>query len=712
MGKKKESAKSPDQKVRDFLDEAMKRLKKGFEADSHNRRESLEDIDFLNGEQWDAAEKKRRKTAGRPALVINHLNKYVDQIVGDMRQNRARVKVRPVDSKSDINLAKIRGGLIANIEYQSSAESIYDEAGTSMVECGYGAWRVLTRYTEENPFLQEAYLEIIPNPFVVVMDPDAKDFMYADANWGFILDRMPEDEFRKEYPGADVPPESLGSDEGLGYEHWYSDKNVTIAEYFVREKKKTPMCQMQDGQVLTEEDAADLKQDWLNRFGPILAVNPEAEVPPEPVIVNTRDAEVYKIRHYKITASEILSENDIDGEVFPGKYIPIILVRGKKRNKEGKTFIRGLVREAKDPQRIINYWESAGAEVVALAPKAPWIGTPKQFEGFENDYASANIENYPFLKYNPDPDAQNTPPRRVGMGEVPVAIFTQIQRANENLKSVIGMFNRDVGDTGPEVTGRAILAAQKPGETATYAYPDNLSKAIAHSGKIINEIIPEIYDTERDIRVRQFDDSETFVPINTTAKSALSLIEANPERYQGMDVTALRKALKKGGDATFNDMTAGKYDVVITVGPSYSTQRQEAAQNLLTLVNAAPRIMEVAGDLVVSNLDFKDADELSSRLRKTLPPGLAKPREGDEPEKPLPPTPQQQLEMSKLEFQKAKTEAEKERLKIQQVKLLKESQETKGNIRKEILSALQELFGKDHPADHVIDGMKGQHIEM
>jgi len=700
------SKKSLEQKERDFLDTAMKRLKTGVDADSHNRREAVEDLNFLNGQQWDDAELKRRKVSGRPALMVNHLNKYVDQIVGDMRQNRARVKVRPVDSQSNVAVAKIRSGLISNIEYVSSAENIYDAAGTSMVECGYGAWRVLTRYTEENPFLQEAYLEGIPNPLVVIMDPDAKDFMYADAKWGFILQKMPEDDFKREYPGRDLPPESLGTEEGLGYEHWYSDSSVTIAEYFIREKVKKTMCLMENGDVLTKEEADALVAEWEAGNGLTLPGN---ETPP-PVIKQERDAETYQIKHYKITASEILNKNGIDGEVFPGKYIPLVLVRGKTRNIEGKTYVRGLIREAKDPQRIINYWETSSAEIVALAPKSPWIGTPKQFEGFENDYASANVENYPFLKYNPDPDALNTPPRRVGMGEVPVAIFSQVQRANENLKSVIGMFNRDVGDVGPEVTGRAIIAAQKPGDTATFVYPDNLSKAIAHSGRIINEIIPEIYDTERDVRVRHFDDTESFVPINTTAQSAIQAMQSDPDRYMGMDVKGLQNMVKKGGDATFNDMTVGKYDVVITTGPSYSTARQEAAENMLRLVNADPRIMGVAGDIVVRNLDFKDADELESRMRKTLPPGLAKPKEGDEPPTPQPPSPEQQIKMEELNLAKLKTGAETERLKIQKTKLLKEAQETKGNIRKEILAVLSELHAPHHPADDVIGQGGGQGI--
>ena len=159
---------------RAFLDLATKRLKREIDADEHNRQAAVEDLKFLNGDQWDPAEEQRRRLRGRPCLKTNELPKYVNQVVGDMRHNRARIKVRPIDSAGDVNIARIRSGVIANIEYLSNAEAIYDYAGEMATSCGLGAWRALTRYTEENPFLQEIYLERIKNPFLVYLDSIGK----------------------------------------------------------------------------------------------------------------------------------------------------------------------------------------------------------------------------------------------------------------------------------------------------------------------------------------------------------------------------------------------------------------------------------------------------------------------------------------------------------------------------------------------------------
>jgi hypothetical protein len=684
--------KSKDQ---EFIDTAVKRLKKGVDAVEHNITASIEDLRFLNGDQWDEAEKQRRKIRGRPALQINLLPKYVDQVVGEERENRPRCKVKPRDSRADVRIAKIREGIIWDTEYQSNAEAIYDFACEMQTSCGYGGWRILTRKTEENPFLQEIYMESVKNPFLVIFDPKCKDAVNADAKWAFILEKIPRDEFEEEYPGHELPGEPLKAGKGQAYENWFDEDTVTVAEYFVVEEEKKTVCLMQDGEVLPEDEAKQKVADF-KLMQKALAKQPaipptgapgQPQQPEEPKIVDTAETIEHKVKHYVITALEILE----GPEDFPGKYIPLVVVKGKERNIEGKTYVRGLIRDAKDPQRLMNYWETSGAEVVALAPKSPWIGTAKQFEGYENDFAAANTENFPYLKYNPDGDAP--PPSRVGMGDVPVAIFTQTARAEEHVKATIGMYNADMGDKGPERTGAAIRLRQKPGDVSTFAFIDNLSRAIAHSGKIINEMIPYVYDTERDVRLRNVDDTEAFVPVNTSAGSALERIQGNPERYAGMNVDELKRQIRqKGVSAKYNDLTVGKYNVVITIGPSYTTAREEASTNMLALVQANPKLMQIAGDLVVQNMDFKDADVLADRLRKLLPPGLVQPRPGEPPVPQMPPPPQVQVQMAKLKNEEMRLQIEKTKLDVAKLKLLNEVQNSKGEHKKLILSVLSELF--------------------
>lgn len=715
-------------KEKEFIESVVKRHDKALKADKHNRDAALDDLKFANPgdpQQWNQSNINDRKNDGRPYLTINLFPQYINQIVGDIRHNRPRAKIRPDDAVADVHMARIREGIISDCEYQSNSDYIYVEAANMMTTCGYGAWRILTRPTEENPFIQEMYDELVENPFAVIMDPNSKCPVYSDAEWGFIRSRMSREDFEERYPGAEIPGDPLKANEGITSENWWDQDNITVVEYFVRKKAKKTMCQMQDGSVLEEKDANELieKAQAAAQAAPVPAPttgapvpagqpalsNPPATppgmiappaggpvIPPLPSIVRKRDTEVTTIKHYKLTAASILSKNGLEGEDFPGRYIPIILLTGNRTNVEGKRYISGLVRNAKDPARNVNYWYTSAAERIALEPKAPWIGTPRQFEGFEEDYAQANTKNFPMLKYNMDVESgiPAPPPQRMGPGQIPAALFTQLQTSLALFESAIGMNKSDLGGAGPERTGAAITARQKPGDIRTFSYIDNLARGIQHSARVKNEMIPSLYDTKRDVRLRNIDDSETWVPVNTTAGEAYKTIKANPDRYKGLNTTKLVAAIQRHGpDAKFNDMSAGRYSVRVTVGPSYATQRAESAETMLRLVNTLPRQMGMAADIIVENLDIKDSDVLAERLRKMLPPGMAKPKPGQEPSPPPPPSPQMQLVAGKMKTEQAKQQKEMLKTKVEMVRLLKETKETDREVRKQILDVLAEVTG-------------------
>jgi hypothetical protein len=757
---------APSAKARALLDLAMERLKKCVDAESDNRDAAIEDLEFANGDQWPAAERERRSRSNRPCLQFDLLSKYIDQVVGDMLHNQQSIKVRPDDVKADIEIAKIRQGIINQIVYKSNFNGIKKYAGRQQVTCGYGAWRVLTRYTEENPFLQEAYLATIRNPFLVYLDPDAREPFGADAKYGFVLEKMDQATFKEKYPKGKWPTETLDVGPGLGSEHWYDGDTVTVAEYFTVEPEEVVMVQLESGEAVTQARFDEMVAEWHERNAALVAQIPAAvssnvpgpppgamQVPPphlqapppaggagpqpvpsfpaspspmmlpmagriqagieslgpQPRAVRTRKVERNILRHRVITAYEILDGGE-EGKRFPGKYIPVVMLKGKELNIEGKDYVYGLIRRAKDPQKMFNYWYSAAAEYIALAPKTPWIGTARQFEGYEKDYAAANVENFPFLKYNADPDTQ-TPPQRNSAPQIPDAFFAQMQKAEDLIKSTIGLFNADVGDRGSEQTGAAILARQRPGDVGSYEFAVNMAAAVEHTGRILNEIIPEIYDSERDVRLRFHDETETFAPINTTLGAAAKAVKNNPEAYKGLDAAKLGTMLAKEGEsARFNDITTGHYDVVVTTGPSYATQRQEASQALLALMQAAPERMSVALDLVVKNLDFKDADELEARLRKPLlAQGIIKPRAGEEVQPP-PPDPKAQSEMAQAQarVQAAQLAVQRESLRVQeatirvQAEVAKIQAETGRKIDTTILDAIEK------ERKHSIEAMRVQ----
>ena len=744
--------KSNSRKEREFLDAVMKKRQRASDADDHNRTAAIEDLNFANNEQWTNDEKKRRSDRGRPCLTLNKLTKYIRQVVGDILHNTPSIKFVPVDSHGDVNLATIRQGLVSSIQYNSDAESIYDYSANMLVTCGYGAWRVITKFTDDNPFNQEILLELIKNPFLVYLDPACKNKFGLDARWGFVLSRLNKEDFEARFPDSTFEVSGGGmSGKGISAEAWYDRETVTVAEYFeIKDREETKIL-LDDGRVLSESEFKDLTEKWERRHGavidalesqiaggppppkvedggslgraaspttpqqapsplpapapqmppspqpalpsapvpppqqggmpapggaPVPAMKPGPPPPPRPMEVSRRTVKVPEVRHWILTADEII-EGGLEGDVVSGRHIPIVLVKGPEISIEGKSYVYSLIRHAKDPQKLINYWNSAAAEVVSNSPKAPFMVTPKQVEGHETSYAMSNVDNQPFLYYNNDSEVPG-PPSRLAPMQVPAAMLEQIRLGEENLKDVIGMFNADIGAKGSEQTGAAILARQRPGDISTYIFAKILNGAVAATGKIINEQIPEVYDTERDVQIRRTDERESFVPVNTTVGEALKRIKRNPERYAGLDASKLVDAIHASGpDTPFNDITSGKFGVRATSGPSYATQRQESAQLLLQLAQAMPDQMKLAADLIIENLDFKDADELSGRLRKPLVlQGVVPPRPGEKQLPPPPPSPQVMLaqvkmenEKLKLQQQNLKSQQELLRLEIEKIRL-------------------------------------------
>jgi hypothetical protein len=278
---------------------------------------------------------------------------------------------------------------------------------------------------------------------------------------------------------------------------------------------------------------------------------------------------------------------------------------------EGKRHFISLTRWAKDPQQMFNYWRTASTELVALAPKAPFIGPKGAFNTDQNKWATANNISYPYIEY----DGAVAPQRQPFAGP-PAGALQEALNASDDMKAVMGIYDAALGARSNETSGRAILQRQRESDTATFNYIDNLARAIRHAGRVLVDLIPKVYSAPRIIRVIYEDGTNESVPINQEfvpdqAKSPQSkMYEAGKEQEQVQGLTKIY------------DITAGKYDVTCEVGPSFSTKREEAASQMMELGKMFPPMMQVAGDLLVKNLDWPGADDIAARMKAMLPPQL------------------------------------------------------------------------------------------
>lgn len=570
----------------DVVKTAVKRFKLAEEAENDTRKRALEELKFRAGDQWPDNIKQERALQHRPCITINQLPKFIRQVTNDARQNRPSIKVLPT-ADATMETAEVINGICRQIQSSSQADVAYDTACDQQVSIGFGYFRVLTEYCYDDSFDQEVKIKRIKNPFTVYFDPGAQEHDYSDAKWCFIVSDIPCDEFYADYDGkkkADYQLEATGNTQP----DWMNEEYIRVAEYFRIEETPKKIYLLRDKRVIDDAEKQQLEEAGI-----------------EIDIVNERMTVERKVIWSKITALEELKTQE-----WPGRYIPIVPVLGEDYDIDGKRVIRGMVSDSMDAQRLYNYNSTAFTEALALAPKAPFVMAEGQDEGYERFWDNANTKAYSRLVYKPITiGEQIAPPPQRNSAEPPVkALALGIRQASEDLKGTTGIYDASMGAKGNETSGRAILARQQEGDTANFHYIDNLSRAIRYLGIILIDLIPKIYDAERVVRILHEDGESELIQVNSYFED-------------------------QKGERRIYDLTAGKYDVTVVTGPSFTTRRQEAAQAMVEVTQSYPKLMEVAGDLMIKNMEWPGAQEISERLKKLLPQELTQ-EEGEEPQIP------------------------------------------------------------------------------
>jgi hypothetical protein len=649
---------------RDILAQARKDWTAAEERERHNIKLAYEDLEFLAGDdlsQWPEKQKKEREAEGRPTLQINQLPQFVHQITGDIRQMKPAIKVVPVDSQADEKVADLRGGLIRYIENRSDASAIYFRTADSQVACGIGHWRVLTEYADSSTFNQEIRIAPIEDGVAVLWDPDSMLPNREDARFCFVPVDMSRNAFEAAYPGITA---SDFDDEHWSHNNdWYTDDHVRVAEYWVKKPTKKQLALDSDGSISDVTNADESVMAYHKSKGSR---------------IEWRDST--KVCRYLITASNVLE----GPEDWPGRFIPIVPVVGEEIRIGRKLLRKGIVRDAKDPQRMSNYFHSAHTETVALQPKAPFMVTETNVAKYQSTWEQANAKNFPYLPYEPDTKNGGAAPQRVQPPVSSQGVLDGLAMAKEDLRSVIGIYDASLGRQSNETSGKAILARQKEGDVGSYLYIDNFARAVRHTGNIINDLIPHVYDTERTIRIMGEDGKIDILEIN---------------KANGID--------PQSGETVFNhDITTGSYDIVAQIGPSYSTRREEAKEGMTAFVQAAPETAPLILDLVAKAQDWPMADDIAKRIRTMLPPQVLAMEEaekqGMDPEQARqavaeqmqpPPDP-------KVMEAQAKMELEGQRLQFEQEKAAAEMQSEQAKLSMEAQFKQAELEQKERIANN------------
>ena len=580
-------------KDQDLYKQLCDTIKVDIEAKTEERELMRDDQRFAAGDQWPETIRKKREAEERPIQTVNRLPAFIDQIVGDARQNKPSIKVHAGED-GDEYTALIYDGLIRAIQNESNADFAYDTAVENTACFGFSAWRVKTDYESEDSFNQIICIERVTDPLSVYFDKNSQLPDYSDARHVTVRVKMTKDDYKQRWPQRE---ESECKFDDFTNDWTMGKDQVIIAEHWYKVEEKATLYAVQDFEGNTTVTLERPEQGFN--------------------VVNQRETTITKIKCCMISGAGILETTD-----WAGKHLPIVGVNGKEDLVDGKRTLRGLVRFAKDPQRMYNYWRTIDTEQKALSPKAPILVTAKQIEGYEQQWQNSLTSNAPYLIVNDVPSAAM--PQRINAGIVDKGATEAALMCVDEMKSTTGIFSASLGEQDNEKSGKAILAQQRKGDTANFAYIDNIARAIKWTGKIIIDLIPKIYDAARVVSVMGADGTKKLEKINQ-----VRMINGEPKLI---------------------DLSVGRYDLVVTQGASYATKRIEALNMYMEMVRSNPALMEIGGDLIIKAMDWDGSEELAERFKKMLPPQLQDHEDEDGEQKQLPPEVQQMIEQGKQQI--------------------------------------------------------------
>ena len=554
------------------IDEAIKFLEFANDADTMNRQEALEDLKFVNGDQWPIELQNSRNLESRPVLTINKLDGYCRQVVNQIRQQRPHPRVHGMNNQADAKIAEVIQGIIRHIEANSNADNAYDTAADYAVRMGWGFIRVRTDYIDEKSFEQEIYIDPVDNPFTVYFDPESVLPDGSDAERCLITTMMRKADFKKMYPDAE---DENFTQRGTGdsQNEWITKEDIRLAEYFYTVREKETLLLLSDGTSIFESEFKKQEQLFVG-----------AGIYP----IDERPSMRKRIKYCKLTACEILEEGE-----WAGKYLPIVPVYGRHCIIGDKRKKFGMVRHAKDAQRMYNFWQTSTTESIALAPKAKWLLAEGQDEGHENEWAMANIKSFPVLRYK-QTDIEGrpaNPPQRLQPEPPPDGILSATAIIDNDIKTLMGIFDPAQLKQG-NISGKALNGQQQQVDLSNFDFYDNLTKSQCQVARLIIDLIPKIYDTQRVMRIIGEDNKPQMVTVN----------EFDP----------VEQVIR-------NNLAVGMYDVVMDTGPGYNSKREAAVEAMTPILAAQPQLIGQIGDLWFRNMDFPNADLIADRLATLNP---------------------------------------------------------------------------------------------
>ncbi len=557
--------------------------------------------------QWEASAlaARNQEITPRPSLVINLCRQFSYLVTNEAAKMKVGGKILPVGMGANEKTAEIYEGLVRAIQRTSNADAAYDHGLQDAVNGGYGAFRVVPEYESDDSFDQCLKIKRIMDATSVRWDNNSTEPDFSDMMVCSFSEQMTKNAFEQEY-GKDALKFYTVSNTPDA-DAWGDKDGPVVTEFWYIEMKPETLFQ------LTEMDESGIPRTaWASEL-----VSAGGDVPDESIAMESvgfkegelgpeevfepisRESKRRYVKWCKLAGGRVLKKVD-----WPGYWIPIFLIAGREVVVDGLHKFVSMIRPMKDSQRVYNYTRSSQVERLALAPKSPWIAPEDAISPQEKKkWDTANTKNYSVLKYKQYDDQgrqQNKPERGQPISSDP-ALTEEAQITTNELKAVTGKYDPSVGKNQGDQSGKAIIALQDQGDTATFDFINNRNTAIEHCMRVIVDLIPYYYDTPRQIMIVNGEDKQELVTINSKHQNA-------------------------NGETINHDLTVGKYKLAYEVGPDRKTRLQANAEMMQGLAQAVPQAGMTRPDLLYkqlaasNGLDPQLTTEMEESLRAMLPP--------------------------------------------------------------------------------------------
>jgi hypothetical protein len=556
----------------EFLATARQRFEDCSADEKSIREQALLDLKFVIGDQWDATVKNERVTKGRPALTFNRCHTFVQQVSNEARQNKPQIKF-VVGDGGDKDTADVKEGIARHIQYSSDAQIAYETAVEYSAGGSFGYFGFITDFCDDDSWDQDLKVRPFYDPSAVygVLIPSC---FGMEPQFAFVIEELPVSEYKRQYDTDDI--DEVGWDQAAKLSNgWIGTETVRIAEYWhiEHEEKKLTRKNPQTG----EEE--------------------------------TRIVDKCKVKFCKINGLSVIPGTETD---WPGYCIPIVPVLGKQIILDGKPNLFSVVRFQRDPQQLINFYKTRIAETMGTQPIQPYIVVDGQIQGYEKEWAELNVSMKPFLRVKAlDINGNPAPMPQRQVLEPPIqSLSVAAGQEIDDMKATAGIYDASLGNKSNETSGIALQKRQQQSNVTNMHFLDNLERAFKKGGLIIADIMPKIYDSERMIRILGEDEAPKIVKINAQHQDE----NGKPYHY------------KVGSDS------AGKYDVIVTMGRAFSTKREESFDMMSTVLQAQPELINVVGDVFFQNSDMAGADIMAERFKRYIQikfPGLIEDKGSD-----------------------------------------------------------------------------------